>query len=137
MKFPTQASIEAFHREAGGAFETVVIRRRNMLGLTVEARTGSAKALAFLRVLGEWLVAARDMRPLCLKRGCKTEFSRKASPAAFVIVLPYRDDAQKTIVSGVCAQCADARSDDDLLLLLRQIWSDLRIINRPHDGGHA
>jgi hypothetical protein len=136
MKFPTEQSLEAFHREGGGAFEAVVIRPLNILGLIAEARGGSAKAARLLLAVGQWRKGAGKARPLCLRRGCATEFSAQVAPAAFVIILPFRDDVRNCLSCGVCARCAVA-SDDDLLLLLRQFWSDMKILDLPHDAGRA
>jgi hypothetical protein len=138
MNLMTQERLDAFHQESGGAFESMVVRPPAVLRLFARAAGGSAKASRCLLVLEQWVTGVSNARPLCLKRGCETKFGAELFPAAFVILLPLRDDPRTSLASGVCARCAAGRSDNELMLLLRQVWADLKILDALHDlPGHA
>ena len=90
-----------------------------------------------LRTIDEWLKVVREgqQRPLCL--ACDHEFTvHNEQPFAFCFALPFYDDADQAIVTGICGNCAE-KDDAELMEIAYQGFKELGLANRKLETGTA
>jgi hypothetical protein len=125
---PWHRDMREFHRQTrkgGGAFEATIIRPEHVPGL--EER--------YLKTIHEWFKVVRGGRGLlCL--ACDHEFTPTDTPLAFCFTLPFYDEADKAIVTGICEKCS-LKDDAELLEIAYQGFKKLGLADRRLQTGTA
>jgi hypothetical protein len=130
---PWQRQMREFHRQTwkgGGAFEMTIIRPEHIPALILAGEE------RYLKTIAEWFkaVRGRHLHPLCL--ACDHEFTSAATPPAFCFALPFYDEADQAILTGICEKCS-LKDDAALLEIAYQGFKELGMANRKLEPGTA
>jgi hypothetical protein len=131
--------------EGQGVWQIAVVSPATVVVLFRSAMSGNAAAATMLGAAAQFdqQINARRSRAdalLCLL--CDTPLSRNVPPAAISVLTVYRAEPRDAIGLGICPDCTDARSAEqlthDVLAQLRSdLLTDLRVIPAPCRAGHA
>jgi hypothetical protein len=119
--------------QAGGAFESMIIRPEHRLALLLAGEE------RYLEAIAEWFKQVRNgRRPLCL--ACEHEFEPEGEvPGAFCLTRSsFRNDeaAGKVILTAICEECAQ-KDDAELLEITYQGFKKLGLAERKLEYGVA
>jgi hypothetical protein len=121
--------------EAGGIFNAALIDPAAARGLFRQAVAGDRQAGALFRLLLTALAEPNWLDGSRLCACCDHEFHEL--PAAFVLLVPRRDDPGVFIAVGLCAECDAGQPVEEII---REVWPGLRPLaaaNLHRNGGRA
>jgi hypothetical protein len=111
-----QKNLQAIEAEGQGIWQMAIYGPDNLLQLFTDALGADNYASATVFAIEQMItqILTTGPKPLCLT--CENQFSKSLMPIAWVIVHAKRDDPDKAIGNGVCADCWSRYRSSQLLL---------------------
>lgn len=139
---PIAEAVSAIHEEGQGVFRLERIAPEDAWRLILLTYLGDAQAALRLRSIvacaEEILERQHDEPRLCL---CCSNHVTTPIGAAFILLLPERDDAETCVAAALCEDCAGGDPDALKGLAVKAFrcwWPDLKSVEITHrEGGRA